>query len=108
MKKIYTFLLYQLLLITSCVSNNTSKNSVLKSIDCKDPIQKNLQEITISSSNFIYGNPYQMKVVDSLLLIVDKWDNDIHIYPGHDDGCTMKQVRKYNTEFIAITEGRNR
>lgn len=75
MKKIYTFLLYQLLLITSCVSNNTSKNSVLKSIDCKDPIQKNLQEITISSSNFIYGNPYQMKVVDSLLLIVDKWDN---------------------------------
>ena len=52
------------------------------------------------------GSEEEMK--SSIRNIVDKWDNDIHIYPGHDDGCTMKQVRKYNTEFIAITEGRNR
>lgn len=52
------------------------------------------------------GSEEEMKA--SIRDIVDKWDNDIHIYPGHDDGCTMKQVRKYNTELIAITEGRNR
>lgn len=52
------------------------------------------------------GSEEAMK--SSIRNIADRWENDIHIYPGHDDGCTMKQVRRYNTEFAAIVEGRNR
>ena len=44
----------------------------------------------------------------SIVNVVDKWTNDIYIYPGHDNGCTMKFVRKYNTEFLALLEGRDR
>lgn len=40
--------------------------------------------------------------------VVDKWPNDYYIYPGHDTGATMKQVRKYNKEFLALLEGRER
>lgn len=42
----------------------------------------------------------------SIIDIIDKWDNDIMIYPGHGDGCTMKKVRKINREFIDIIEKR--
>lgn len=44
----------------------------------------------------------------SMVNVVDNWSNDIFIYPGHDNGCTMKQVRKYNTEFLALIRGENR
>jgi len=43
------------------------------------------------------------KMVDSIKNIVDKWSNEITIYPGHGDSCNMKFVRKYNHEFIDIT-----
>lgn len=33
---------------------------------------------------------------------VDQWGNDIFIYPGHGDGCTMKKVRQINSEFLDI------
>lgn len=42
----------------------------------------------------------------SIIDIIDKWDNDIMIYPGHGDGCTMKKVRKINKEFNDIVEKR--
>lgn len=42
----------------------------------------------------------------SIIDIIDKWDNDIMIYPGHGDGCTMKKVRKINKEFKDIIEKR--
>ena len=29
------------------------------------------------------------EMIDSILNIIDKWPNDIMIYPGHGDGCTM-------------------
>ncbi len=32
--------------------------------------------------------------------IIDKWSNEIFIYPGHGPSCNMKKVRKYNMEFI--------
>lgn len=32
--------------------------------------------------------------------IIDKWSNEIFIYPGHGPECNMKKVRKYNMEFI--------
>lgn len=45
---------------------------------------------------------------DTVCRILDRWENDIVIYPGHDDGCTMKKVRQYNTEFLALLAGRER
>lgn len=48
----------------------------------------------------------QEKMIDSIVNIVDKWDNDIMIYPGHGDGCTMKTVRKINLEFMDIVNKR--
>lgn len=42
------------------------------------------------------------KMSQSIKNAVDKWDNDIIIYPGHGDSCNMKFVRKYNREFLDI------
>ena len=44
------------------------------------------------------------EMVGSILNVVDKWGNDITIYPGHGDPATMKQVRKINLEFLEILE----
>lgn len=38
--------------------------------------------------------------------IIDRWENDIMIYPGHGDGCTMKTVRRINREFGDIVNER--
>ena len=48
------------------------------------------------------GSEEQM--VRSITEIIDRWPNDIMIYPGHGDGCTMKKVRKINREFTDIIE----
>lgn len=50
------------------------------------------------------GSQWEME--DSIINIINKWDNDIMIYPGHGDGCTMKKVRKINKEFLDIVERR--
>ena len=34
--------------------------------------------------------------------IIDRWTNDIFIFPGHGDGCNMKKVRRINQEFLDI------
>lgn len=34
--------------------------------------------------------------------IIDKWPNDITLYPGHGDSATMKKVRNINQEFLYI------
>lgn len=39
-------------------------------------------------------------MISSINNVIDKWENDIMIYPGHDNGCTMKKVRIYNSEFL--------
>jgi len=39
-------------------------------------------------------------MIKSMRDIVDKWGNDITIYPGHGDPATMKYVRKHNREFL--------
>ncbi len=49
------------------------------------------------------GSEKQMR--DSILNIIDKWSNEIMIYPGHGDGCTMKKVRQINSEFLDIVNG---
>ena len=43
-------------------------------------------------------------MIRSITEIIDRWPNDIMIYPGHGDGCTMKKVRKINREFTDIIE----
>ena len=48
------------------------------------------------------GSEEQM--IRSITEIIDRWPNDIMIYPGHGDGCTMKKVRKINREFTDIIE----
>lgn len=48
------------------------------------------------------GSEEQM--VRSITEIIDRWPNDIMIYPGHGDGCMMKKVRKINREFTDIIE----
>ncbi|MEG0829966.1 MAG: MBL fold metallo-hydrolase [Anaerovoracaceae bacterium] len=48
----------------------------------------------------------EQMMVNSILNVVDKWSNEIFIYPGHGDGCNMKKVRKINQEFLKIMEGK--
>ncbi len=43
---------------------------------------------------------------NSILNVVDKWPGDMTIYPGHGDSCTMKTVRKINSEFLDIVKKR--
>lgn len=43
-------------------------------------------------------------MINSILGKVDRWENDVFIYPGHGDGCTMKKVREKNDEFLYIKE----
>ena len=38
--------------------------------------------------------------------VVNRWPDRYTIYPGHDGSATMKQVRKYNDEFLNWTEDR--
>ncbi|MCQ4635320.1 MBL fold metallo-hydrolase [Anaerovorax odorimutans] len=44
----------------------------------------------------------QEDMVRSCRDIIDKWSNEIYIYPGHGDGCNMKKVRRLNKEFLDI------
>lgn len=45
------------------------------------------------------------EMVSSILNVVNKWGNDLTIYPGHGDPATMKTVRKINLEFLEIVNG---
>ena len=49
----------------------------------------------------------EKEMIASIRNVVSRWGNDIHIYPGHEGDATMKQVRKYNTEYLAIMEGQD-
>lgn len=44
------------------------------------------------------------EMVDSIMNVINKWPNDITIYPGHGDPATMKTVRKINREFLDIVQ----
>lgn len=44
----------------------------------------------------------ETEMVNSISNIINKWGNDITIYPGHGDPCSMKYVRTHNREFIDI------
>ncbi|MCR5481492.1 MAG: MBL fold metallo-hydrolase [Clostridia bacterium] len=44
------------------------------------------------------GSPWDM--LATMQNIVDKWENDMVLYPGHGKSCNMKFIRKNNSEFI--------
>ncbi|MCL1856105.1 MAG: MBL fold metallo-hydrolase [Kiritimatiellaeota bacterium] len=46
----------------------------------------------------------QRRMESSIRYVVDLWDNDVTIHPGHGDPCNMKFVRRMNKEFIDIIE----
>jgi glyoxylase-like metal-dependent hydrolase (beta-lactamase superfamily II) len=46
----------------------------------------------------------QYKMLATMKNIVNLWDNEIMIHPGHGDPCNMKFVRKENREFIDAIE----
>ncbi|MDO4860460.1 MAG: MBL fold metallo-hydrolase [Bacillota bacterium] len=39
-------------------------------------------------------------MAQSLKNVVDKWENDMIIYPGHGGSSSMKKVRQVNSEFL--------
>ena len=49
------------------------------------------------------GDPWQME--QTIRNIIDLWSNDITIYPGHGDACTMKTVRSINREYLDLVTG---
>jgi glyoxylase-like metal-dependent hydrolase (beta-lactamase superfamily II) len=51
---------------------------------------------------FAGGSDDDMKA--SLVNVVNKWENDVTIYPGHGDPATMKYVREVNREFTEIVK----
>jgi len=48
----------------------------------------------------------QKEMEESILNTINLWSNEITIYPGHGDSCTMKYVRKNNQEFLDIVNGK--
>lgn len=49
------------------------------------------------------GSEEEMK--NSITNVVDKWGNEVTIYPGHGDPASMKYVRKNNKEFLEMVNG---
>jgi glyoxylase-like metal-dependent hydrolase (beta-lactamase superfamily II) len=48
------------------------------------------------------------EMVQSVKLLNDQLADDIQIYPGHEDSSIMKDVRKYNSEFLDLLAGKSR
>lgn len=48
------------------------------------------------------GDGSEQEMINSIKNIIDKWSNEITIYPGHGDHCSMKYVRQHNQEFLDI------
>ena len=56
--------------------------------------------VDLGRTDLVDGDEAQM--IHSIKHIIDKWPNEITIYPGHGDACTMKKVRSINREYIDI------
>lgn len=61
--------------------------------------------VDLGTTELADGSAEEMRA--SILNIIDKWSDDITIYPGHGDECTMGYVRKINKEFIDIAGDNN-
>lgn len=49
------------------------------------------------------GDEQEMR--NSIKNVVNRWGNEITIYPGHGDPASMKTVRRINHEFMEIING---
>lgn len=56
--------------------------------------------VDLGRTDLIDGDETQME--QSILNVINLWSNEIVIYPGHGDSCTMKKVRDINREYIEI------
>lgn len=56
--------------------------------------------VDLGRTDLVDGDESQME--HSIRHIIHRWPNDITIYPGHGDECTMKKVRGINREYIDI------
>ena len=56
--------------------------------------------VDLGRTDLMGGSSGEMK--NSIINIVDKWEDDIIIYPGHGDPCSMEYVRKNNEEYLYI------
>lgn len=54
--------------------------------------------VDLGFTHYETGSAADMKA--SLKNVVNKWGNDVTIYPGHGDPATMKYVREVNREFL--------
>ena len=59
-------------------------------------------DIDLGYTHFEGGSAENMK--KSLREVVNKWGNEVTIYPGHGGSSTMKKVREVNTEFLEAIE----
>ncbi len=57
-----------------------------------------LFNVDIGRTDLDDGSPDKME--KTMKTIVNAWSNEITIYPGHGDSCTMKFVRANNPEFL--------
>lgn len=57
-----------------------------------------LFKVEIGRTDLIDGSPDEMK--NSICNVIDGWSNEITIYPGHGNSCTMEYVRKNNPEYL--------
>lgn len=60
--------------------------------------------VDLGRTDLVDGDETQME--DSIVNLIDRWSNEITIYPGHGDSCTMKKVRSINREYLDIIEKR--
>ncbi|WP_419823505.1 MBL fold metallo-hydrolase [Anoxybacterium hadale] len=54
--------------------------------------------VDIGRTDLSDGSPSEME--RSIKGIINLWSNEITIYPGHGDSCSMKFVRNNNQEFL--------
>jgi len=58
--------------------------------------------VDLGYTHFAGGSAGRMK--ESLVSVVNTWENGVTIYPGHGDPATMKYVREVNREFLEMIE----
>ena len=65
-----------------------------------------LFDTDLGRSDLADGNEDEMR--QSIINVLDKLENDVMIYSGHEGEANMKFIRRYNREFIALRDGRDR
>jgi hydroxyacylglutathione hydrolase len=58
--------------------------------------------VDLGRTDLIDGDEFQME--QSIKNVIDRWSNEITIYPGHGDASTMKKVRIINQEYLDIIQ----